>query len=63
MFITDEFGKWQVLNGIKLLIEPSQKWIDENQSEEPINDPQWPTQEERLQALEEAFITLTLGGI
>lgn len=35
----DEYGKWEFENGIKYLVEPSQRWIDENQSGGEIEVP------------------------
>ncbi len=29
-YITDEYGKWRVIQNGKVLVEPSQKWYDEN---------------------------------
>ena len=39
--ITDEWGVWEVDNaGIRVLIEPSQKWLDEHPAPEPSDEPE-----------------------
>ena len=44
--ITDEWGVWEVDNaGIRVLIEPSQKWLDEHPAPEPTPDEPEPTPE------------------
>lgn len=30
VYETNEYGKWLVVDGIRMLVEPSQKWHDEN---------------------------------
>lgn len=45
-YVIDEWGKWEVREGTKILTEPSQKWIDENQPETQ-SEPQ-PTELELL---------------
>lgn len=41
----DEYGKWNITDdGLMLLIEPSQKWLDEHPAPEPAPDePDEPT--------------------
>lgn len=43
--MTDEWGTWEIdIAGIRVLIEPSQKWIDEHPAPEPAPDePDEPT--------------------
>lgn len=37
----DEYGTWQIVNKfIRLLIEPSQKWLDEHPAPEPSDEPE-----------------------
>ena len=41
---TDEYGTWKVYeDGVKMLIEPSQKWLDEHPAPEPSDEPDEPT--------------------
>ena len=36
---TDEYGKWEIYpGGVRALIEPSQKWLDEHPTPEPTPD-------------------------
>jgi hypothetical protein len=56
---TDESGVWQVLDGVRLLVEPSQEWLDRRAAEPPEPDPE-PTIAE-LQAQIEALLD-ALGG-
>lgn len=44
----DEYGTWQVLGNTKVLIEPTQKWIDEYTVPATPDEPAKPTIEERL---------------
>ena len=38
---TDEYGTWKVYeDGVKMLIEPSQKWLDEHPAPEPSETPE-----------------------
>ena len=40
----DEYGKWGIADdGLMLLIEPSQKWLDEHPAPEPTPDEPEPT--------------------
>ena len=42
--INDEWGTWEVYeDGVKLLMEPSQKWLDEHPVPEPTPDDPEPT--------------------
>ena len=42
--ITDEYGTWEVYeDGVRALIEPSQKWLDEHPAPEPTPDEPEPT--------------------
>lgn len=45
--IIDEYGTWEIYpDGVKLLVEPSQKWIDEHPEDpepEPAPDEPAPT--------------------
>lgn len=42
--INDEWGTWEVYeDGVKLLMEPSQKWLDEHPVPEPTPDGPEPT--------------------
>lgn len=36
---TDEQGKWREYDGITILVEPSEKWLEENQQPEPQEPP------------------------
>lgn len=39
--INDEWGTWEVYeDGVKLLMEPSQKWLDEHPTPEPSDEPE-----------------------
>jgi hypothetical protein len=42
---TDEYGTWEIYpSGVRALIEPSQKWLDEHPAPEPTPDePDEPT--------------------
>ncbi|MFJ5771389.1 hypothetical protein [Psychrobacillus sp. NPDC093180] len=42
----DNNGKWLIKDNIEILVEPSQKWFDENPSVEP--EPQPPSETELL---------------
>jgi hypothetical protein len=57
-YITDENGKWEVNGNIKILIEPSQKYIDEH-PEEPIPE-LGPTSLEITQAEVEKNLALSM---
>ena len=40
----DEYGTWEIYpSGVRVLIEPSQKWIDEHPAPEPTPDEPEPT--------------------
>lgn len=54
-YFHDEDGIWQIEEWGKSLIEPTQKWFDENKMTNPIPEP---TQEERILALEQALLNL-----
>lgn len=42
--MTDEWGTWEIDSaGIRALIEPSQKWLDEHPAPEPTPDEPEPT--------------------
>lgn len=42
--ITDEYGTWEIYpSGIRVLIEPSQKWLYEHPAPEPTPDEPEPT--------------------
>ena len=37
---TNEYGTWEVYeDGVRALIEPSQKWLDEHPAPEPSDEP------------------------
>lgn len=39
--VTDEWGTWhEYPNGVRALIEPSQKWLDEHPEPEPLPEPE-----------------------
>ena len=41
---TNEYGTWEVCeDGVRALIEPSQKWLDEHPAPEPTPDEPEPT--------------------
>lgn len=44
IYFVDEWGKWEVYeSGVRALIEPSQKWLDEHPAPEPTPDEPEPT--------------------
>ena len=56
----DEYGKWLVYDsGLRVLVEPSQKWHDEHPAPEPTPDE--PTPDDDAITAEEALAIL-LGG-
>lgn len=58
MRVVDESGTWEVNGGVRLLVEPSELWLQENQ---PVVDPpivEEPVDEEKA-ALCEAIIAMS----
>lgn len=63
--VIDDWGEWHVTKNTdgailsKLLVTPSQQWRDENLPVDP--EPQPPTLEEKLEALEQEKLILQLA--
>lgn len=58
--VNDEWGTWHVYpSGLRILVEPSQLWHDENPAPEP--EPDEPTPDDDAITAEEALAIL-LGG-
>lgn len=58
MRVTDEYGAWEVYDNVRLLIEPSQKWIDEHKAD-PIAPE--PTEVDYIVELDYRLSILELG--
>lgn len=59
--MTDDNGKWlEYPNGVRVLIEPSQKWLDEHPEPEPEPEPE-PTPDEGAVTWDELAAAYTEG--